>query len=104
MHNYLKFDLKNMNDKDTFYIKLKDSLEDTTKFPAEYLYKFIVPTNGNQEKEVEEVFSDVDAKITTKLSKTGKYVSVSVTLIVASSDEVIAYYKKMENIEGIISL
>ncbi len=37
-----------MSDKEDFYVKLKDSLDNTTKFPAEYLYKFIVPAEGDQ--------------------------------------------------------
>ncbi|WP_373942680.1 hypothetical protein [Polaribacter sejongensis] len=37
-----------MSDKKEFYKKLKSQLDDTTKFPADYMYKFIVPTDGNQ--------------------------------------------------------
>ncbi|GGH03596.1 DUF493 domain-containing protein [Polaribacter pacificus] len=93
-----------MTDKESFYIKLKDSLEDTTSFPADYLYKFIVPTAGDQEKEVEAIFKATAATYDTKFSKTGKYVSVSIELVVESADQVIAFYKKAEKIEGIISL
>ena len=37
-----------MSDKDNFYSKLKIQLDDTTDFPADYLYKFIVPASENQ--------------------------------------------------------
>lgn len=93
-----------MSKKEAFYIKLKDSLDNTTKFPAEYLYKFIVPTNRNQVTEVEELFKEKLSRISSKKSKTGKYVSVSINVKLASSNEVIAYYRKAEKIEGIISL
>jgi len=93
-----------MSDKKAFYDKLKVQLEDTTTFPADYLYKFIVPSTGNQVKEVEDLFDNTGAVINTKKSKTGKYTSVSIVLNIKSSDEVIAYYKKAEKIEGIISL
>ncbi len=93
-----------MSKKEDFYLKLKDSLEATTKFPSEYLYKFIVPANGNQVVEIEELFKEKLAKITSKESKTGKYVSVSIKVILSSSEEVISYYRKAEKIEGIISL
>ncbi|AQS93547.1 hypothetical protein BXQ17_05355 [Polaribacter sp. BM10] len=93
-----------MSNKNEFYSKLKIQLEDTTKFPADYLYKFIVPSTENQVAEVEAIFNNTGAVINTKKSKTGKYVSVSIILKIKSSDEVIAYYKKAENIKGIISL
>ena len=93
-----------MSDKDDFYSKLKIQLEDTTDFPADYLYKFIVPASENQVTEVESVFNNTAAVINTKNSKTGKYVSVSIILKLNSSDEIIAYYRKVEKIKGIISL
>ena len=93
-----------MNNKDEFYTKLKVQLEDTTRFPADYLYKFIVPTIENQVAEVEGIFDKTGAVIKTKKSKTGKYVSVSIMLKLKNSDEVISYYKKAEKIKGIISL
>ena len=93
-----------MSDKDNFYSKLKIQLDDTTDFPADYLYKFIVPASENQVTEVESVFNNTAAVINTKNSKTGKYVSVSIILKLSSSDEIIAYYKKVEKIKGIISL
>ncbi|WGH76634.1 DUF493 family protein [Tenacibaculum tangerinum] len=93
-----------MQDREAFYSKLKSQLEDTTTFPAKYLYKFIVPTDGNQVQEVQDLFNNGGAVINTKKSKTGKYVSVSIHLTVKSSDEVISYYKKAESIKGIISL
>ncbi len=92
-----------MQDREAFYKKLKSELEATTKFPADYLYKFIVPTDENQVQEVKDLF-DKKAKIDTRMSKTGKFESVSIRLIVASSDEVIDYYQKAEKIKGIISL
>lgn len=93
-----------MSDKDAFYTKLKDQLEDTTKFPADYMYKFIVPSDGKQVEEVEELFNNTGAVIKTKKSKTGKYVSISIVLKIESANKVIGYYKKAEKIKGIISL
>ncbi|MCI2228189.1 DUF493 domain-containing protein [Polaribacter sp. MSW13] len=93
-----------MEDKKEFYKKLKSQLEGTTKFPADYLYKFIVPTDENQEKEVEDLFNNTGAVINTKKSKTGKYISVSIVLKIKDADEVISYYLKAEKIKGIISL
>lgn len=93
-----------MKDRETFYSNLKSQLDDTTTFPADYLYKFIVPTDENQPEKVKKIFDKGGAIISTKQSKKGKYVGVSVRLKVISSDEVICYYKKAEKIKGIISL
>ncbi|WP_233898988.1 DUF493 family protein [Tenacibaculum piscium] len=93
-----------MSDRDAFYIKLKGQLEDTTKFPSKYLFKFIVPTDENQEEEVKQIFDTAGAVIETKMSKTGKYHSISIFLNVKTSEEVIEYYKKADVIKGIISL
>jgi len=93
-----------MSDKKEFYTKLKAQLDDTTKFPADYLYKFIVPTEANQVAEVETIFNNSGAVINKKKTKTGKYVSVSIVLKIESSDKVISYYKRAEKIKGIISL
>jgi putative lipoic acid-binding regulatory protein len=93
-----------MSDKNDFYIKLKDQLEDTTKFPADYMYKFIVPSDENQVNEVQDLFNNSGAVIKTKKSKTGKYISLSIVLKIKNADKVIEYYKKAEKIKGIISL
>lgn len=93
-----------MADKEAFYKKLKTQLEDTTKFPADYMYKFIVPTTGNQEDEVKNIFNSGGPVIQTKKSKNGKYVSISIVMKLVSADAVINYYKKAEKIKGIISL
>jgi hypothetical protein len=89
---------------EAFYKKLKAQLEDTTVFPADYMYKFIVPTDENQVEEVQQMFNKGGAVINTKKSKTGKYISVSIVINLSSADEVINYYKKAEKIKGIISL
>ena len=93
-----------MSDKNEFYTKLKNQLDETTKFPADYMYKFIVPSDGSQVDEVEELFNKKGAIINTKKSKTGKYISVSIVLKIEKSEEIISYYKKAEKIKGIISL
>lgn len=92
-----------MGKTEDFYLKLKNTLDEVTKFPSEYLYKFIVPAKGNHVVEIEEVFKDKLAKISTKESKKGNYVGVSIRIELNSSKEVISYYRKVEKIEGIIS-
>ena len=93
-----------MSDDKDFYANLKAQLDDTTIFPADYMYKFIVPTDSNQVQEVEELFNNSGAIINKKKSKTGKYISVSIVLKIENSTKIISYYKKAQKIKGIISL
>lgn len=93
-----------MTKKEEFYKNLKVKLEENTKFPTDYLYKFIVPTTKNQVAEVVEVFKNTKSKISQKASKTGKFVSVSILLKAKNVDEVIKYYHSVEGIEGLMSL
>lgn len=93
-----------MSDPKAFYKKLKEQLRQTTKFPAPYLYKFIVPSGGNQVNEIKAIFDEKPIEFSTKDSKTGKYISVSIVVTLGSPDEIISYYRLAENINGIISL
>jgi putative lipoic acid-binding regulatory protein len=93
-----------MKDKENFYQKLKLQLDETTKFPSDYLYKFIVPTSENRVAQVRQIFENSALSISIKKSKTGKYNSISIVINLENSNEVISYYKQAEKIEGIISL
>ena len=87
-----------------FYTKLKSELEKTTVFPAEYLYKFILPTGEDKKAAIRAVFATTTATIEEKPSSSGKYTAYSIRLKVQNPDEVIAYYKEAGKIEGLISL
>ena len=43
--------MSSKNDPETFFNKLKIQLEDTTQFPALYMYKFIVPSDEEKIKQ-----------------------------------------------------
>ncbi len=87
-----------------FYARLKEELTNTSLWPSEYLYKFIVPSEANKINQVETAFDGMGAVINTQQSKTGKYTSVSVNVQMKNPDAVIEKYKELSNIEGIISL
>jgi putative lipoic acid-binding regulatory protein len=87
-----------------FYIRLKSELEESTTWPAVYLYKFIVPTNATNINLVENTFNNMGAVIKTNASKTGKYTSISIHVSMQNADKVIEKYQKLATIEGIISL
>lgn len=93
-----------MNKEDEFYKKLKVSLEETTQFPSQYMYKFIIPSNKEKLNEIESIFDHTGAVIQTKPSKTGKYNSITVLVQMKNADAVIEKYREVSKVEGVISL
>ena len=87
-----------------FYARLREELNNTSTWPSEYLYKFIVPTDVKKIEEVENAFNNLGAVIQTTKSKTAKYTSISINVTMESPEKVIEKYIKVSNIEGIISL
>ncbi|PCJ95031.1 MAG: hypothetical protein COA50_11515 [Flavobacteriaceae bacterium] len=87
-----------------FYNRLKKQLDAYGSWPADYLYKFIVPTDVSKIEEINHVFDNTGAVITSKQSKKGKYTSISVTVNMQGPDEVIAKYKEVGKVKGVISL
>lgn len=87
-----------------FYKKLKVQLADTSTWPSNYLYKFIVPTDEGKIKQIQDIFDNTGAVIESKQSKKGTYTSISVTVNLNSPDAVIEKYKEVGKVEGVISL
>jgi putative lipoic acid-binding regulatory protein len=88
-----------------FYKKLRAQLYETSSWPTEYLYKFIVPTNDAKIKVIEDLFDNLGAVIHTTASKNGKYTSVSINVQMEDPDAVISKYKMVaQKVEGVISL
>jgi len=93
------------NNPEEFYKKLREQLEETSTWPNEYLYKFIVPSDTQKIVDLENIFDNMGAVISTKQSSKGKYTSISINLKMNSPDQVIEKYKEVgEKIDGVISL
>jgi putative lipoic acid-binding regulatory protein len=88
-----------MSDK---YEKLKAALKDYD-FPLVYPFKFIVAANKEKLIEIKRNF-DETAEIDVRESRNGKYSSITIKQMMLSTEDIINHYKKLENIEGIISL
>ena len=86
-----------------FYVRLKENLTATSSWPSEYLYKFIVPTDAQKINWVENAFNNMGAVIVTKKSKTAKFTSVSINVMMENPDAVIEKYLQVASVEGIIS-
>lgn len=87
-----------------FYERLKVELDNSNSWPAEYLFKFIVPSDADKIKKVQEAFDCLGAVIKTTKSKTGKFTSISVDVQMKDSQEIIDKYQEVSTVEGIISL
>jgi len=92
-----------MSASNDFYKDLKTKLEETTDFPTEYMYKFIIPSDG-EIQQLENIFSHMGAVIKSKKSKTGKYISFTILVKMKSADAIIEKYQEVSKINGVISL
>jgi uncharacterized protein len=86
-----------------FYVNLTQKLEQHGSWPQPYLFKFIIPADNHKLAQVEALFG-AEAQVTTRQSKTNKYISISAKEVMISPDDVIKVYKKAGAIEGIMSL
>ena len=95
-----------MDSKDSaeFYDRLKEELQKSANWPSDYLYKFIVPSDPEKIGRIQSVFDNTGAVIESKQSRKGKYTSLSVTVNLPDPDAVIAYYREVGKIPGVISL
>lgn len=64
------------------------------------MFKFIVPTG--KENEVKQLFPN--HTVTEKLSTKGNYTSITVQMMMPSSEAVIDVYVRVSHIEGIVAL
>lgn len=78
----------------------REKLDQHYRWPALYIFKFIVPSG--KEPEVRNLFPL--HPVTEKLSANGKYTSVTFELTMSSSDDVIEVYVRASKIEGLIAL
>ncbi|MCM4166557.1 hypothetical protein KCTC52924_03496 [Arenibacter antarcticus] len=92
------------NQSDDFYNRLKEQLSAVSKWPSNYLYKFILPTDTEKIKQIQDIFDNTGAVIESKKSKNAKYTSLSITVNLKNPDQVIEKYKEVGVIEGVISL
>jgi len=100
----MKMDSEKAQKTAEFFERLKVELDMNTAFPSEYLFKFIVPTDPEKIATVANAFDCMGAVIKTTQSKTGKFTSLSVDVLMKDSQEIIDKYIEVSTVEGIISL
>ncbi|PCI92996.1 MAG: hypothetical protein COB15_17055 [Flavobacteriales bacterium] len=85
------------------YANLKEKLEEQGGWPQPYLFKFIIPSDNQKLAQLQALFGE-NAQVTTRQSKSNKFISISAKEVMISPEEVIKVYKKAGKIEGIMSL
>ena len=105
----LNINFQNLNDsdglnKEDFYVKFKERLDDVTSFPSDYTYKFIYPSGEEIMNAIKEVFKSANPSFEYKTSKNRKYTSISVKIYAIDSDQVISFYQEVAKIEGVMML
>lgn len=78
----------------------REKLDQHYAWPSLYVFKFIVP--AGQEDAVKRLFPNHTPS--EKHSEKGRYTSVTVQMMMPSSDAVIAVYEQASVIEGLIAL
>jgi uncharacterized protein len=78
----------------------REKLDRHYAWPSLYVFKFIVPRG--KEDEVKKLFVQHD--ISQRFSKEGNYASITVKMMMPSSDAVIEIYKQAATIDGLIAL
>lgn len=80
--------------------RFQQLLEQDRSWPAEYLFKFIVPRPNLAE--LQEVFGD--HPVVVRASSRGRYVSVTAKIQMETSASVVELYRAAGAIPGVISL
>ncbi len=80
--------------------KFRLILENQYEWPSSYLFKFIVPVD--QVENLKDVFSEFEVDL--KKSRKGNYVSLTCSMEINETQEVIDYYLRASKIKGCISL
>ena len=88
-----------------FYNNLKEKLKDTSVWPSEYLYKFIIKSDPVKINTIECIFDNMGAVIKTIPSKNGNYTSISINVVMNNPMLLSEKYKEVGiQVEGVISL
>lgn len=77
-----------------------EKLDQHYAWPSLYMFKFIVPKG--KEQQVKDLFPQHTT--TEKLSKQGNYTSITVQMMMPSSEAVIDIYQQASTIQGLIAL
>lgn len=93
-----------LNPTNDFYKRLEKQLSNSSIWPSLYKFKFILKTDSSEILNLKNMFNDIDANISSNLSASKNFTSITVTANMKSPSDIIKKYKLASEIEGIISL
>ncbi len=94
----------NQRTPEEFYASLKTKLEENHNFPEDYVFKFIIPSNSEKITEILRIYDGMKYTLSNRDSKNGKYTSLTINAFVLDADQVIALYKNVAKLEGVMML
>lgn len=80
--------------------KFRQLLDEQNDWPEYYTFKFVIKT----QLKANLLAVLADHKITEKLSKNGKYTSVTSRLYANNADEIVDVYQAIKQVDGVLSL
>ena len=92
------------NQTNDFYKRLEKQLSDSSVWPSLYKFKFILKSDPLEITNLKNMFNDIDANISSNLSSSKNFTSITVTAKMRSAIDIIKKYKLASEIKGIISL
>jgi|TARA_B100000780_G_scaffold89454_1_gene61755 hypothetical protein len=93
-----------LKDNEDFYNRLENQLLESSEWPNLYMFKFILKSDNKNVIKLKTLFKEIDTEISTKLSSSDKFTSVTIKAKMKSPSLIIKKYKLAAKIEGIISL
>ena len=93
-----------LKDNEDFYNRLENQLLESSDWPNLYMFKFILKSDNKNVIKLKTLFKEIDTEISTKLSSSDKFTSVTIKAKMKSPSLIIKKYKLAAKIEGIISL
>jgi len=95
---------KTQEQPEDFYKRFEEKLQKSQAWPGPYLFKFIIKSDSDHFTTLQSIFEGKNAQWKKKSSAKKTFVSVSVYVEMENPQEIIALYKKVSLLEGIISL
>ena len=93
-----------MEDANAYYQQFETKLRDSQPWPGPYLYKFIVKRQSDHLEQIKSWFTELEVTLTEKESSKGSYRSLSILAANQTPAAVVAIYKKVKELPGVIIL
>jgi putative lipoic acid-binding regulatory protein len=89
---------------DDFFETFQKQLEESQSWPGLYMFKFIVKSNSRQIDKIKDLFNNPKEVVSLVNSSKNKFQSLTIKIEMNSPQQVIAIYKTVSELEGVIIL